>query len=193
MTDREIVNKLIARDPVVTHWFLYLKCRPLFLSLIKKLFDYPVNYEEFVDEVVIFLLEKDEYRLRQFDYNSSLLIWLRTCLIRHFIRNGKFMIADKSKDSTFHQEQEITNPITSISAKLDMEFLLSELEKTNERYAYVIRRVMLEDADSKEVALELNILPSNLYNLKRRAIEELSSIALGLKTKKRSQKNGQGI
>ncbi len=137
MTDQEIVDGLLNRDSRVTHWFFYTKCRPLFLSLMKKLFKYPVEYDEFVDEVTALLLEKGEYRLRQFKFQSSICLWLRTSLIRHFLHNGDVMIENTSKEPPYPIE-ELTDPISTLNDKLEIEMLLSELAKENERRAYVI-------------------------------------------------------
>lgn len=181
MTDEEIVEGLLNRDSRITYWFFYTKCRPLFLSLIKKLFKYPVKYDEFVDEVALLLLENDEYRLRQFEYQSSICLWLRTTLIRHFIRNGSMMIEDSSKEPPYPVEEELTDPISTLNAKLEIEMLLEELAKTNQRRAYVIKRILLDDAEFKTVADELGVTTDNLYNIKKRAFEDLTDIALNKK------------
>ena len=179
MTDKEIVKNLIERDDYTTRWFYYVKCRPLFLSLIKKLFTFPVSYDEFVDEVVLFLMENDASRLKQFDYQSSIFLWLRTCLIRHFLRKQSEMIEERSKEPLLPVEEKfICAPSDFVNAKIDIDKLLVELEKVNKRYAYVIRRIMLEDAPYEMVASELNVMVANLYNIKKRALAELTKIAL---------------
>lgn len=186
LTDREIVAKLIERDPVVTYWFLYVKCRPLFLKLIKSLFKHPIEYHEFADEVTVFLLENNERRLRQFDYKSTLCHWLKICLIRYFVRNDDVMIEDVTKESPYVLESEnlrqdeAVDHIGVLNAKLDMRILLDELAASNSRYAYVIQRILLDDAEYETVAGELNVQVANLYNIKSRAMEELTKIALGL-------------
>lgn len=186
MTDREIVAGLIDRDPLVTCWFLYVKCRPLFLKLIRSLFNYPIEYHEFADEVMVFLLENNERRLRQFDYKSTLCHWLKICLIRYFLRNDDVMIEDVTKESPYVLENENSRPdqavdqMEALNARLEMEGLLGELAKTNRRYAHVVRRIVLEDAEYETVAGELNVQVGNLYNIKRRAMDELTKIALSL-------------
>lgn len=187
MTDQEIVDGLLNRDSRVTHWFFYTKCRPLFLSLMKKLFKYPVEYDEFVDEVTALLLEKGEYRLRQFEFQSSICLWLRTTLIRHFLHNGDMMIEDTSKEPPYPIEEGLTDPISTLNAKLEVEMLLTELAKTNKRRAYVIKRILLDDAKFKTVADELGVTTDNLYNIKKRAFEDLTDIALN-KNKKNKKK-----
>ena len=61
------------------------------------------------------------------------------------------------------------------SAKMDVESLLAQM--TNLRYAYVIRRLILQDKEPAEVADELGITVDNLYNIKKRALSALFQIA----------------
>ena len=70
MTDQEIIQALILRDNRVTREFLFEQCRPLFLSIIHRVFDYEVDYDEFVNELYIYLMENDAVRLRQFEGRS---------------------------------------------------------------------------------------------------------------------------
>lgn len=185
LTDQEIVEKLLERDPLVTKWFLYVKCRPLFLALMKKLFNYPIEYDEFVDEVVLFLMEDDCHRLKTFDFESTLTYWLQKCLVRHFLRNGKVMIDDTSKEAPFPIENDEVDLISTLNAKLDLGILLDILAKYNPRHSYVIKRILVDDAEFKDVASEIGVQVANLYNIKKRAINDLILIALDIKRNKK--------
>lgn len=57
MTDLQIIEALIARDENVTCDFFYRKCRPLFASIIRHVFSYDVDYDEFVNEFYLYLME----------------------------------------------------------------------------------------------------------------------------------------
>jgi hypothetical protein len=48
----------------------------------------------------------------------------------------------------------------------------------NKRYVFVIRRLILEDCETEELAREMNITTANLYNIKRRSMAQLTRIAL---------------
>ena len=67
MTDFEIIEALIARDNGVTQEFFFQRCRSLFYAIIHKVFDYEVDYDEFVNELYIYLMENDAARLKQFE------------------------------------------------------------------------------------------------------------------------------
>ena len=53
MTDQQIIQGLIDRDNRVTKEFFFVKCRPLFCSIMQKVFDYEVDYDEFVNELYV--------------------------------------------------------------------------------------------------------------------------------------------
>ena len=57
MTDQEIVNGLIERDPQTTAQFFYKDSRPLMLSVIRKVFGKQrVDYDEIISELYIHLM-----------------------------------------------------------------------------------------------------------------------------------------
>ena len=64
MTDHEIIQRLIARDNHVTEEFFFVKCRPLFHGIIRKVFDYEVDYNEVVNELYLYLMADDATKLK---------------------------------------------------------------------------------------------------------------------------------
>ena len=63
-----------------------------------------------------------------------------------------------------------------VAAGYDLERLLGGM--TNERYVYVIRKLILEDCEPEQLANEMGVTTANLYNIKRRAMAQLTRIAL---------------
>lgn len=175
--DQQIIESLINRDEKVTKLFFFKSCRPLFISVIKNVFDYEVDYDEFVNELYIHIMEDDARRLRQFQGRSSLYQWLKVVAIRYFMAKRNIMIENSSNDhlidiaNKYHDDKE--NKMTS---KMDISHLLSLMN--NKRYAYVIRRLVIEDAEPKTIAEELSITVDNLYNVKKRAIASMTQIVL---------------
>ena len=72
MTDQDIIQALIDRDERVTQQFFFKSCRPLFTSIIRHVFSYEVDYDEFVSEFYLHLMENDAHRLRQFEGRSTI-------------------------------------------------------------------------------------------------------------------------
>jgi len=178
MTDQQIIEALIARDERVTQQFFFRDCRPLFLSIIRYVFSYEVDYDEFVNEFYLYLMEDDAYRLKQFQGRSTIYQWMKVIAIRYFIAKRDSLIDMEPKDTLSDNvqcEESIDNE-RRIVAKMDIERLLSLMP--NRRFVYVIRRLILEDAEPKTVAFELGTNVDNLYNMKKRAIAALTQIAL---------------
>ena len=48
----------------------------------------------------------------------------------------------------------------------------------NQRYAKVIRMLIIDDMEPEKVAQELAVTVDNLYNIKRRAMAALTNVAL---------------
>lgn len=178
ISDKQIIDALIARDERVTWQFFFGSCRPLFLSIIRNVFSYEVDYDEFVNEFYLYLMENDAYRLRQFEGRSSIYQWLKVIAIRYFIAKRDRMI-DMQSDETLLDSAKQNKAIDTegnTQAKIDIERLLSQM--SNKRYVYVIRRLVLHDADPNVVAKELMVNVDNLYNIKKRAIAALTEVAL---------------
>ena len=81
MTDREIIEGLIARDERVTGEFFFGQCRPLLCSIIALVFNGRVDYDELVNELYLYLMENDAARLRGFEFRSSVYQWLKVLAI----------------------------------------------------------------------------------------------------------------
>lgn len=96
MTDKEIIDSLIAHDPKATSQFFFKDCRPLFISVIRRVFGTRiVDYDEVISELYILLMENDARKLRSFKYESMLYQWLKTIAIRHcLLLKGKSNVID---------------------------------------------------------------------------------------------------
>ena len=174
MTDEEIVQALIARDNRVTQEYLFEQCRPLFMSVIQCVFDYEVDYDEFVNELYLYLMENDAARLKQFEGRSSLFTWLKVTSTRFFMKKRNQLIEDSSKETLIEETDLIESPPAATS--LDVLRLLSAMP--NRRYAHVIQRLCIEEYSPEDLSMEMHITTDNLYNLKRRAMLQLMQVAL---------------
>lgn len=178
MTDQQLINLLIARDERVTQQFFFKDCRPLFMSIIHHIFHDKAEYDELINELYLHLMEDDARRLRQFERRSSIYQWLKTTAIRFFLEKRDEMIENDSQEHLLQQvaTTQIVEVEQRFSSKLDVENLLAYLP--NRRYAYVIQRLVIEDAKPQEIANELGVTVDNLYNIKKRAIAAITTIAL---------------
>ena len=178
MTDQEIITSLIARDPKVTAQFFFKDCRPLFISIIRRVFgNQIVDYDEIISELYVLLMENDARKLRTFKNESTLFQWLKTIAVRHCLelkRRGK-VIDNESQEPLVNSGKNLSY-VESSQAKMDVESLLRQMN--NQRYALVIHLLMIEEKSPEEVAKQLSITVANLYNIKRRAMKALVEVAL---------------
>ena len=178
MNDQQIIQALIARDERVTQQFFYGNCCPLFMSIMRHVFSYEVDYDELVNEFYLYMMENEAYRLRQFQGRSSIYQWMKVIAIRYFIAKRDGMIDMEPKDTLSDSviQDEAVEEESSMIARMDVERLLALIP--NKRYVYVIRRLVLQEAEPKKVAEELGTNVDNLYNIKKRAMAALTEVAL---------------
>jgi len=173
MTDQEIITALINKNERVTREFLFGKCKPLFISIIQQVFDGRADYDELVNELYLYLMENDAARLRGFEFRSTVYQWLKVLAIRYFIKKRNRVIDDESHEPLYNGTECSGD---DSHARSDLERLFDQMP--NKRYVMVIRRLMIEDQDPERLAQEMNISTANLYNIKRRAMAQLTRTAL---------------
>ena len=178
MTEQQIIASLIARDEQVTQQFFFKDCRPLFMSIMRHVFSYQVDYDEFVNEFYLYLMEDEAYRLKQFQGRSTIYQWLKVVAIRYFMAKRDGLIDMEPKDTLSDSviQDEAVEEESAMTARMDVERLFALMP--NKRYVYVIRRLVLQEAEPKVVAQELDTNVDNLYNIKKRAMAALTEVAL---------------
>ena len=179
MNDRQIVDALLRHDAFVTRLFFYRNLRPLLLSLIQRLGrdGQRWEYDEMVNELYALLLADDGRRLRTFTFSCSLYQWLKVVALHHLTAKTDSVVIDSvSKEPLYERAAEKETVEADSSAREDVERLLSQMP--NQRYATVLRRLTLEGYSNEELAREMDVNIANLYNIKRRAMAQLSEVAL---------------
>ena len=174
MTDQQIIQGLIDRDNAITQEFFFERCKPLFYTIIKKVFSYEVDYDEFVNELYVYLMENDAARLRQFEGRSSIYRWLKPIATHFFVKKRDRLIDDTAHDTLLEETTIVESP-NSMAAS-DVQRFLALMP--NRRYASVIQKLVIEEYTPEELASEMHITTDNLYNIKRRAMMQLMQVAL---------------
>ena len=86
------------------------------------------------------------------------------------------MIDDNSQETPYDGCQQVASTDKEMTSESDLERLFNSMP--NKRYVYVIRRLVLEDWEPEELAKDMDITTANLYNIKRRAMAQLTRAAL---------------
>lgn len=178
MTDREIIQGLIDRDNHITNQFFNVRCRPLLTAIMRLVFSYPVDYDEMVSELYVYLMENDCRKLRQFQHRSTIYQWMKVVAMRFFIRKRDSLIENTSKEPPYErQDDEATIDTANVVAKrIDVARMLALMD--NQRYADELRHLVLQDEEPEKYAESIGVTVDNLYNIKRRAIAAISRIAI---------------
>ena len=196
LTDQEIIDRLIARDNAVTEWFFYTKCQPLFSKIIFRVFDGGIEYAELVGMVYDDLMRNDAKKLRQFQFRSTLTQYIKVVANNLAIQKKDEVIENVSKDYLYEQKGGLRGDVAQspeattqddysgegydsnarTQAQMDLDNLFSQM--TNKRYVKVLRKLMIEGMEPSELAKEMEVTVDNLYNIKRRAMRELTHVAL---------------
>lgn len=177
MTDLDIIKALIDGDERISKQFFFENCRPLFTAIINLVFPFKVDYDEFVNEFYIYLMENDAARLRQFEGRSSIYQWLKTVALRFALKlRSKKRVIDTNSQGPLYPKEPTGDDESSKQAKMDIETLLGHMK--NKRQAYVIQRHLIDGIGEPALAEELGVKVSNLYNIKKRAMTALTKVAL---------------
>ena len=176
MTDQEIIQGLIERDNKITEEFFFDKCRPLFCKIINLVISYEVDYNEFVNELYVYLMENDAQKLRNFEFRSSVYMWLKILAIRYFIKKRGRMIDVNPQNPPYEGQELPTDEGSEEEARADLERLFKQMP--TQRYATVIRMLLIEDWEPIQLADKMGVTTANLYNIKHRAMAQLTRIAL---------------
>jgi RNA polymerase sigma factor (sigma-70 family) len=173
LSDRDLIEGMLNNSNDIIQYFFFEKCTPVLHYVTNRICDGKQEKNELINDLYLYLQKNDWYKLRQFDYRSKLTTWLSVVSIRFFQKKRAGLIDCEPLETLNISEKE--NPEKRLHQKLDVDSLINRLP--NERYRFVIRELMLNDREPQEVAVEMKITVENLYNIKRRASQQLAKIA----------------
>ena len=158
MTNKEITYGLIVKDnQITTTECFFVKCRPHLYGIIRHVFPYDIDYDEFVNELYQYLMDNNTAKLHGFQHRCSLMQWLKILAIHYFVKKRNIMTKDSTQEFLY-----ITSTDPVLSAKPYLERIFNFIQ--NKRYVYVIKKLVIEDAKPEQLAQELSVTTSNLYN-----------------------------
>lgn len=177
MTDHEIIDGLINRDNHITRQLFFVTARPLLTAIMRRIFDAAPDYGEIVNELYAYLIGNDCAKLRMFSFECSFMTWLKVVATRYFLRYRKNIVENISAAPDIPPPDASSETAAdAVDARMDIATLLAAVD--NPRYRMVIRRLLLDETPPATLAIEMGVTIDNLYNIKRRAMASLTSIAL---------------
>ena len=173
-TDQEIVAAVIINDSDMIKYLFCEKCSSLLSYIAYSIFDNRVDRRELISELFLYIAKDNWYKLRQFDFRSSLMTWMSVVATRFFQKKRDELLEKDSEEALLLKIKETYQPYSSKERKMDVRNALEKMK--NVRYKDVIYELDLKDTSPEEYAARNGITVDNLYNLHRRALLQLKSI-----------------
>ena len=190
--ERKIIDGLLARDNKTTKVFFFTKCRPMFHNIIHNVFRDKADYDELVNDLYLYLMEKDGRKLRSFgqddtedndqDNAYALIKWLRTTAWRYFadkaekeqsVEERRKFVKNEDGEDVDVEIEDRNNKDPEIDIDAHIYFDMIKLERDRE----VLKKYFVEDLEADVISEKLGISKENLYNIKKRAINRLQQAA----------------
>lgn len=173
-TDQEIVVSIVKNDRAMIEYLFCDKCSSLLSYIAYSIFDNRVDRRELVSELFLYIAKDDWYKLKQFDFRSSLMTWISVVAIRFFQKKRDELSEKDSEETLLLKIKEVYQPYSSKERQMDVRSAIEKMK--NERYKDVIYELDFKDMKPEEYAERHGITVDNLYNLHRRALLQLKSI-----------------
>ena len=181
MSDRQLVDLLLANDEEAVEYVFFHRCDRMFAHIAKGLFHSNVKKEELITEFYLYLRADDWRRLRQFEFKSELATWLTVVAIRFFNEKKPFQPTELEESDT-----ELIDELTSVTnepdilneiSKLELYKAVEKLPKARERQALI---GFLVGKQVETIADEMGCSESAVYKMIKRAKNAVSKIMKGV-------------
>lgn len=173
-SDKQIVDGIVHNDRKMIEYFFCRKCSNLFSYITVSMFDRQINTNELVSELFLYFAKDNWYKLKQFDYRSSLLTWTSVVSIRYFQKKRNQLIENYSTATLLSNFKETINSSCLQERQIDVMNAIKKMK--NNRYKEVIYALDIQEISPETYAKEKGISVSNLYNLHHRALIQLKSL-----------------
>lgn len=176
-SDKEIIEGILEGHHQIISNFFCNDCKGLFYYVYSQICNYRYEPNEITNEILLYLSENNWHKLRLFDFRSKLITWLTVVTIRYYKKKMAGVIDIPVDDTLKYKSNPYEEPIGSIEAYIDIHNGLSRMP--NSRYRSVIQQLDINGVETEELAKEMKISTANLYNIHRRALQQLKVVMLG--------------
>lgn len=173
-TDHEIVEGILQGNQQISSYFFCTQCKPVVYYIYTRICNGEYQPDEIINILFLYLSENKWHKLRQFDFRSKLTTWLSVVAIRYFKKMMEGVIEMTSVDTLYSYQADSETSGDRLESRIDVRAAL--LRMPNSRYRYVIEALDIQEVPPEELAKEMNITTANLYNIHRRALQQLKSV-----------------
>jgi len=177
-SDQEIVEGILEGNHQIITSFFCDNCKGLFFYIHSHICNRSVEVNEIANDIILYLSENNWKKLRTFDYRSKLITWLTVVGIRYYQKKMNGVIELVPESTLIIQTNNHSAYQTDVTdAQIDVYRGLHRMP--NQRYRMVIEKLDLLDMNPETLAAEMKITTANLYNIHRRALQQLKVVMLG--------------
>ena len=170
--DKIFIRGLKKRDERICHHFFYTEIGSILHKIRMEVFRGKVEFDEVVNELYLYLSRDNWAKLDGFDGKNGcrLRTWMIPVAWRYFMSIRERLLKTEKFDDNSGVIKDSIRDDLRIQIAIDVNAVISRMP--NQRYAEIIRLLLIEGYASQDVADMLDMKVENIYNLKHRAINQ---------------------
>lgn len=171
-TDDIFIEALRNGNNEICRQFFYKEIGGILHKIRMEVFRGNVDFDELVSELYLYLSRDNWTKLDCFDGNNGcrLRTWMIPVAWRYFMSIRERLLRTEKIDENSGVIRDSVRDDLRIQIAIDVNAVLSRM--SNERYAEIIRLLLIDGYASQAVADMLDMGVENIYNLKHRAINQ---------------------
>lgn len=171
-TDAIFIETLRNGNNEISRQFFYKEIGGILHKIRMEVFRGNVDFDELVSELYLYLSRDNWTKLDGFDGKNGcrLRTWMIPVAWRFFMSIRERLLRTEKIDDNSGVIRSSVRDDLRIQIAIDVNAVLSRMP--NERYAEIIRLLLIEGYASQDVADMLDMRVENIYNLKHRAINQ---------------------
>ena len=170
--DKIFIRGLKKHDERICHHFFYTEIGSILHKIRMEVFRGKVEFDEVVNELYLYLSRDNWAKLDGFDGKNGcrLRTWMIPVAWRFFMSIRERLLRTEKIDDNSGVIRSSVRDDLRIQIAIDVNAVISRMP--NQRYAEIIRLLLIEGYASQDVADMLDMKVENVYNLKHRAINQ---------------------
>lgn len=171
-TDAISIKALKNGNNEVSRQFFYKEIGGILHKIRMEVFRGNVDFDELVSELYLYLSRDNWTKLDGFDGKNGcrLRTWMIPVAWRYFMSVRERLLRTENIDDNSGVIRDSVRDDLRIQIAIDVNAVISRMP--NQRYAEIIRLLLIEGYASQDVADMLDMKVENIYNLKHRAINQ---------------------
>lgn len=171
-TDAIFIKALKMGNNEISRQFFYKEIGGILHKIRMEVFRGNVDFDELVSELYLYLSRDNWSRFDGFDGKNGcrLCTWMIPVAWRFFMSIRERLLRTEKIDDNSGVIRSSVRDDLRIQIAIDVNAVLSRMP--NQRYAEIIRLLLIEGYASQDVADMLDMRVENIYNLKHRAINQ---------------------